>query len=80
MGSGYGAIVFEARSEVTTVNEGVFLTLAPNGTNGLRALGCLEPVKADGIDTTGIEILNAKGKRLGLADLRACLSTKGIRP
>ena len=34
----------------------------------MRALGCLEPVNADGIDTTGIEILNAKGKRLGLAD------------
>ena len=68
IGSGLRPIVFEARGEVPTINEGVFLTLAPNGTNGLRALGCFEPVRADGIDTTGIEILNAKGKRLGLAD------------
>ena len=68
VGSGFRPIVFEARGEVPTINEGVFLTLAPNGTNGLRALGCFEPVRADGIDTTGIEILNAKGKRLGLAD------------
>ena len=61
-------IVFEARSEEATGSEGVFLTLAPNGTNGLRAVGCLEAVKANGINTTGIEILNSKGKRLALAD------------
>jgi len=34
----------------------------------LRAIGCFEAVKKNGIDTTGIEILNAKGKRFALAD------------
>jgi 2-polyprenyl-6-methoxyphenol hydroxylase-like FAD-dependent oxidoreductase len=60
--------VFEARSEAAAAREGVFLTLAPNGTNALRAIGCYEPVVGNGIDTTGIEILNAKGRRLALAD------------
>jgi 2-polyprenyl-6-methoxyphenol hydroxylase-like FAD-dependent oxidoreductase len=65
---GYRPVVFEARDEAAAFREGVFLTLAPNGTNGLRAIGCYEAVVANGIDTTGIEILNAKGKRLALAD------------
>src|SRR5882724_429981 len=56
-------IVFEARSETATTSEGVFLTLAPNGMNGLRTIGCDEEVKASGIATTGIEIRNAKAKR-----------------
>lgn len=67
-GKGDRSTVFEARSEAAVGSEGVFLTLAPNGTNGLRAIGCLEPVKAHGINTTGIEILNSRGKRLALAD------------
>jgi 2-polyprenyl-6-methoxyphenol hydroxylase-like FAD-dependent oxidoreductase len=65
---GRRTVVFEARDEGTVENEGVFLTLAPNGMNGLRTIGCFDAVRAGGIDTTGIEILNAKGKRLGLAD------------
>jgi 2-polyprenyl-6-methoxyphenol hydroxylase-like FAD-dependent oxidoreductase len=65
---GYKPVVFEARSEAAAGREGVFLTLAPNGANGLRAIGCYDVVKKNGIDTTGIEILNAKGKRLALAD------------
>src|SRR5580704_16314649 len=60
-------IVFEARSEADAATEGGFLTLAPNGMNGLRTIGCFEAVKASGIDTIGIEIRNAKGKRLGFA-------------
>ena len=67
-GMGHRPVVFEARDEAAAVSEGAFLTLAPNGANGLRAIGCFEAVKTNGIDTTGIEILNAKGKRLGLAD------------
>src|SRR6266403_5679415 len=60
-------ILFEARSETATTSEGVFLTLAPNGMNGLRTIGCDEEVKASGIATTGIEIRNAKAKRLAFA-------------
>jgi 2-polyprenyl-6-methoxyphenol hydroxylase-like FAD-dependent oxidoreductase len=65
---GYKPVVFEARSEAAASREGVFLTLAPNGANGLRAIGCYDVVKKNGVYTTGIEILNAKGKRLALAD------------
>ena len=36
--------------------------------NGLRAIGCYDAVKQNGINTTGMEILNARGKRLALAD------------
>ena len=60
-------ILFEARSETATTSEGVFLTLAPNGMNGLRTIGCDEEVKVSGIATTGIEIRNAKAKRLAFA-------------
>ena len=44
-------ILFEARSETATTSEGVFLTLAPNGMNGLRSIGCYQAVRASGIDT-----------------------------
>src|SRR5262249_29876459 len=64
---GHNPIVFEARSETVLESEGVFLTLAPNGMNGLRTIGCFEEVKASGIDTIGIEIRNARAKRLGFA-------------
>jgi len=65
---GLRPVVYEARPESTLRQEGVFLTLAPNGMNGLRTIGCFEAVKEAGIDTTGIEILNGRGKRLALAD------------
>jgi len=61
-------MVFEARDERAAAAEGVFLTLAPNGANGLRSLGCYEAVRRHGILTTGIEIRNARGRRLALAD------------
>jgi 2-polyprenyl-6-methoxyphenol hydroxylase-like FAD-dependent oxidoreductase len=65
---GMNTVVFEARTENAVCSEGEFLTLAPNGMNGLRAIDCYEDVIAAGIKTIGIEIVNAKGKRLGLAD------------
>jgi 2-polyprenyl-6-methoxyphenol hydroxylase-like FAD-dependent oxidoreductase len=65
---GINTVVFEARTENAVCSEGEFLTLAPNGMNGLRAIQCYDEVVAAGIKTTGIEIVNAKAKRLGLAD------------
>ena len=65
---GFKPVVFESRTEHAVSREGKFLTLAPNGMNGLRAIDCCEDVIAAGIDTKGIEILNAKGRRLGLAN------------
>ncbi|HJU18526.1 MAG TPA: FAD-dependent monooxygenase [Stellaceae bacterium] len=61
-------VVFEARSEAAIREEGAFLTLSPNAMNALRALGCFEAVLAAGAVTTGIEIRNGSGRRLGLID------------
>jgi len=60
--------VLERRSEADVCQEGAFITLAPNGMNGLRVLGCYDAVRGSGIETTGIEICNAHGRRLGFAD------------
>jgi 2-polyprenyl-6-methoxyphenol hydroxylase-like FAD-dependent oxidoreductase len=65
---GFRPVVFEARKEAAATTEGAFLTLAPNGMNGLKAIGCYEAVKQSGIDTVAIEIQNADGKRLALSD------------
>ncbi len=64
---GYRPTVIEARDEVGATTEGAFLTLAPNGMNGLRAIDCLNTAREAGIDTLGIEITNARGKLLGFA-------------
>jgi 2-polyprenyl-6-methoxyphenol hydroxylase-like FAD-dependent oxidoreductase len=67
---GYPVVILEARDEDSTTAEGAFLTLAPNGMNGLRALSCFEAVRNAGVNTVGIEIMNARGKELGFADQR----------
>jgi 2-polyprenyl-6-methoxyphenol hydroxylase-like FAD-dependent oxidoreductase len=65
---GFQTSLFEQRDEADLRREGVFLTLAPNGMNGLKAIGCYDTVRDQGVETTGIEICNARGKRLGYAD------------
>ncbi|TSE03574.1 FAD-dependent monooxygenase [Mesorhizobium intechi] len=60
---GLAVCLFEARSR-EALNEGAFLTLAPNGINALRALGLAERVSALGVPTLGFEIMNAAGRRL----------------
>jgi 2-polyprenyl-6-methoxyphenol hydroxylase-like FAD-dependent oxidoreductase len=65
---GMTPLVFEERSEVAVATEGAFLTLAPNGMNGLRVIGCFDVVRDSGIDTTGIELRNARGRSLAVAD------------
>ncbi|CAN7372659.1 NAD(P)-binding protein [Ensifer sp. T173] len=67
--TGHSVQIFEARPREAS-GEGAFLTLAPNGINALRALGLAERVSSLGIPTTGIEILNAAGRRLALLDER----------
>lgn len=74
---GFQVNVFEARTEDAVCSEGAFLTLAPNGMNALRAVGCYESVRNAGIDTRGIEILSATGKRLGLADQSSTIKDFG---
>ncbi|MBO9535739.1 FAD-dependent monooxygenase [Herbaspirillum sp.] len=65
---GFRPVVFEQREEADICREGVFFTLAPNGMNGLKVIGCYDAVRGSGVETTGIELCNARGARLGLAD------------
>ncbi|BCG77102.1 FAD-dependent oxidoreductase [Mesorhizobium sp. 113-3-3] len=73
---GIGVCLFEARSR-EDLSEGVFLTLAPNGINALRALGLAERVSALGIRTLGFEIMNAAGHRLIHLDERQAMREAG---
>jgi 2-polyprenyl-6-methoxyphenol hydroxylase-like FAD-dependent oxidoreductase len=65
--SGFRPIVLEARDEASIATEGAFLTLAPNGMNGLKTIGCDDAVRRAGIDTRGIAIVNGHGRLLGFA-------------
>lgn len=67
-GLGFRPAVFEQREEADICREGAFFTLAPNGMNGLKVIGCYDAVRGGGVETTGIELCNARGARLGLAD------------
>lgn len=70
-GQGLRPVVFERRGAEQIRNDGLFLTLAPNGINALRTLGLAETVIAAGLDTAGLAIFNEHGKRLGLIDYAA---------
>lgn len=65
---GFRPMLFEARSREAALSEGEFLTLAPNGMNGLRAVDCFDEVLHEGLETKAIELCNARGKRLALVD------------
>lgn len=73
---GVGVSLFEARPR-EALNEGAFLTLAPNGVNALRALGLAGRISALGIRTLGFEIMNAAGRRLILLDERQSMQQAG---
>lgn len=68
---GLAPIVFERRQRGQVGDEGIFLTLAPNGFNALRGLGLAEAVRAKGVVTTGIALHNETGRQLGLIDYAA---------
>jgi 2-polyprenyl-6-methoxyphenol hydroxylase-like FAD-dependent oxidoreductase len=68
---GHSLIVYEARDAAAVSSEGEFLTLAPNGMNALRAVGCCDATIAAGVETTGIELLDERGKCLAIADQSA---------
>lgn len=66
--AGFTPIVFERASAEQLRTEGIFLTLAPNGINALRALGLAETVLAAGIRTNGLAIYNEHGRQLTVVD------------
>jgi len=68
---GYAPIVVERRQQNQVGEEGIFLTLAPNGFNALRGLGLADAAAAKGIVTTGISLFNEDGHALGLIDYAA---------
>ena len=65
---GFAPVVFERKSADQIRTEGVFLTLAPNGVNALRALGVADAVVAAGLNTRGLAMFNERGKQLALMD------------
>jgi 2-polyprenyl-6-methoxyphenol hydroxylase-like FAD-dependent oxidoreductase len=65
---GYSPKVFEQRAASQVPEEGIFLTLAPNGLNALRALGLDTAVASAGTVTKGIALHNEHGKQIGFID------------
>lgn len=65
---GFAPTVFEKKTAEQIGTEGVFLTLAPNGVNALRALGLADGTIAAGLITKGLAMFNERGKSLGVMD------------
>ncbi|WP_055047698.1 FAD-dependent monooxygenase [Devosia sp. A16] len=65
---GFSPVVFERRSEQQVIDEGIFLTLAPNGINALRGLGLAAEALRRGVETRAIVLHNEHGKALGTID------------
>src|SRR5262245_2884520 len=65
---GFAPVLFEKKSAEQIRNEGVFLTLAPNGVNALRALGLADIAVDAGLLTRGLAMFNERGKRLSVMD------------
>ncbi len=63
--AGWKAEVFEAYDRSAGLDQGVFLTLAVNGMDALRAVGVYEDVAPLGFPTGRIRFLNGQGKDLG---------------
>lgn len=66
--AGFTPVVFERQQSQQLRDEGLFLTLAPNGCNALRALGLAGRVMQTGLPTHALAIFNETGKRLTLVD------------
>ena len=65
---GWPVCVFDARDERTLLTEGLFLTVAPPGMNGLRLLGLKEAVARAGMVTSSIELFDETGHALAHID------------
>jgi 2-polyprenyl-6-methoxyphenol hydroxylase-like FAD-dependent oxidoreductase len=68
---GFTPTVFERRAEAQITSEGIFVTLAPNGLNALRALGLAERAVAEGVVTLGLAMHNERGIKIGHIDYAA---------
>lgn len=75
--AGFTPVVFERQQVQQLREEGLFLTLAPNGCNALRALGLADKVMEAGLPTRALAIFNETGKRLTLVDYADHAATYG---
>lgn len=75
--AGFAPVVFERQQPQQLREEGLFLTLAPNGCNALRALGLAEKITTAGLPTRALAIFNERGKRLALVDYAGHVATYG---
>ncbi|MEO5807398.1 FAD-dependent monooxygenase [Devosia sp.] len=69
--AGFHPVVFERATAAQLRTEGIFLTLAPNGVNALRAVGLADAVLAAGIRTDGLAMYNERGRQLSVIDYSA---------
>lgn len=74
---GIHATVFEKADPDRLRQEGLFLTLAPNGVNALRALGLADVVLAAGQRTNGLAVYNERGRLLTIVDYAGHAQTYG---
>lgn len=74
---GFEPVIFERQQPQQLREEGLFLTLAPNGCNALRALDLADKVTAAGLPTRGLAIFNEAGKRLALVDYAEHVASYG---
>ena len=70
---GFEPVIFERQQPQQLREEGLFLTLAPNGCNALRALDLADKVTVAGLPTRGLAIFEAIVGQLYLAILVARL-------
>ena len=75
--AGFVPVVFERHSHQQLRDEGLFLTLAPNGYNALRSFGLADTVATVGLPTRGLAVFNERGKRLTLVDYGRQAATYG---
>ena len=75
--AGFAPVVFERQQPQQLRDEGLFLTLAPNGCNTLRALGLAEEVTTAGLPTRALAIFNGSGRRLAMVDYADHIATYG---
>jgi 2-polyprenyl-6-methoxyphenol hydroxylase-like FAD-dependent oxidoreductase len=74
---GFEPVIFERQQPQQLREEGLFLTLAPNGCNALRALDLADKVTVAGLPTRGLAIFNEAGKRLALVDYAEHVASYG---
>src|SRR5262245_50692116 len=75
---GMDPVICERRSR-DSVDEGLFLGVAPNGMNVLTELGAHQAVEAISVPCRGFEFQNARGQRIGTIDRSDDASRFGAR-